>query len=61
MEELFGVSMDLIMYVLVTLLCVAVGSLVFVALRNRIMFKMGVRNIPRRRAQTTLTPSSSWA
>ena len=54
MNELFGVSMDLIMYVLVTLLFVSLGSVAFVALRNRIMFKLGVRNIPRRRAQTTL-------
>src|SRR3990170_3223064 len=54
MNELFGVSMDLIMFVLLALLGVALASIAFVALRNRIMFKLGVRNIPRRRAQTTL-------
>jgi putative ABC transport system permease protein len=54
MEELFGISMNTIMYVLVALLALALGSVVFVALRNQIMFKMGVRNIPRRRAQTVL-------
>jgi putative ABC transport system permease protein len=53
-EELFGVSMDLIMYVLVALLALSLGSVVFVAVRNQIMFKMGIRNIPRRRAQTVL-------
>jgi putative ABC transport system permease protein len=54
MNELFGVSMNLIMYVLVGLLAFSLGSVAFVSLRNRIMFKLGVRNIPRRRAQTTL-------
>ena len=42
------------MWVLVALLAVSLASIAFVAIRNRIMFKMGVRNIPRRRAQTTL-------
>ncbi len=54
MNEIFGVSMNLIMVVLVVLLAISLGSIVFVALSNRIMFKMGLRNIPRRRAQTTL-------
>ncbi|HWO72121.1 MAG TPA: ABC transporter permease, partial [Dehalococcoidia bacterium] len=54
MDDLFGVSMDLIMWVLLALLAVAAASVAFVALRNRIMFKMGIRNIPRRRAQTIL-------
>ena len=54
MTELFGVSMDLIMYVMVALLAVALATVGFVAFRNPVMFKIGVRNIPRRRAQTTL-------
>jgi putative ABC transport system permease protein len=54
MDELFGLSMDVIMYVLLGLLAVSLAALVYVALTNRIMFKMGLRNIPRRRAQTTL-------
>src|SRR3972149_2296264 len=54
MNELFGVSMNLIMYVLLALLGVSLASIVLVALRNRIMFNLGVRNIPRRKAQTTL-------
>ncbi|HEX5370170.1 MAG TPA: FtsX-like permease family protein [Dehalococcoidia bacterium] len=54
MDEIFGVSMNLIMVVLVVLLAISLGSIIFVALSNRIMFKMGLRNIPRRRAQTTL-------
>lgn len=54
MNKLFGLSMDTIMYVLVALLVLSLVSLAYVALTNRIMFKMGLRNIPRRRAQTTL-------
>jgi putative ABC transport system permease protein len=54
MNQLFGISMNLIMYVLVALLVFSLASVAFVALRNRIMFKLGIRNIPRRRAQTTL-------
>ncbi len=54
MNELFGVSMDIIMYVLVALLALALGSVTYVALTNRVMFKLGIRNLPRRRAQTTL-------
>ena len=54
MEELFGVSMNVIM---VALLVILVPSLVIVAVmawRNRVMLKMGLRNIPRRPAQTVL-------
>ena len=54
MSQLFGVSMNLIMYVLLALLAVALVSVSIVALRNRVMFKLGIRNIPRRRAQTAL-------
>jgi putative ABC transport system permease protein len=54
MNELFGISMDLIMFVLLALLAVSLVSMAYVALRNPIMFKLGIRNIPRRRAQTTL-------
>jgi putative ABC transport system permease protein len=54
MTELFGVSMNLIMYVLLAVLAVALLSVGLVAWRNPVMFKIGVRNIPRRRAQTTL-------
>ena len=54
MSELFGVSMTLIMYVLLALLGVSLASVAYVGLRNRVMFKLGVRNIPRRTAQTVL-------
>lgn len=54
MTDLFGLSLNLVMYVLLFLLAVSLASIAFVGLRNRIMFKMGIRNLPRRRAQTVL-------
>src|SRR6478672_5567481 len=54
MTNMFGVPMNSIMYVLVFLLVVSVSTLVFIYFRNRVLFRLGVRNIPRRRAQTTL-------
>jgi len=54
MDELFGLSMDYIMYALLAGLLVSLSTVAYVVLRNRIMFKMGVRNIPRRMAQTVL-------
>ncbi len=54
MDSLFGLSMTTIMIVLVSLLAISLGSVAYVALRNRIFFAMGLRNIPRRTAQTVL-------
>ncbi len=54
MTDLFGVSMNVIAAVSLAL---TVGILVIVAVlavRNPVMFKMGLRNIPRRRAQTII-------
>jgi len=53
-DKLFGLSMDYIMFGLVAGLLVSLAVVGYVVLRNRIMFKMGVRNIPRRMAQTVL-------
>ena len=54
MDEMFGLSMNVILYVLLGILGVCLCSVLYVLLRNRIMFQMGVRNIPRRAAQTVL-------
>ena len=54
MEELFGVSMNTIAAVVVVITVGILLLLAFVAFRNPVMFKTGLRNIPRRRAQTTL-------
>jgi putative ABC transport system permease protein len=54
MNSIFGVSASAIMLVLVILFVVlmSLGSLIF--LRNRVVFKLGIRNVPRRPAQTIL-------
>ncbi len=54
MTEIFGVSMTAVMFGLLALLAVALVAVALVALRNRILFEIGLRNIPRRRAQSTL-------
>ena len=54
MEELFGVSMNVIMVVLLAIFLPAMAVVAALAWRNRIMLKLGLRNIPRRRAQTVL-------
>ncbi len=54
MSDLFGLSMNYIMIALVILLAVALSTVGWVLLRNRVLFWIGVRNIPRRRAQTIL-------
>lgn len=54
MNELFGLSMTYIMIGLLIVLGVALSTVAWVAVRNRVLFFIGVRNIPRRRAQTIL-------
>jgi putative ABC transport system permease protein len=54
MNALFGIPMNTIMLVLIGMLAVCLASVGYVVLRNRIMFFIGLRNIPRRVAQTTL-------
>ncbi|HEX3721579.1 MAG TPA: FtsX-like permease family protein [Nitrolancea sp.] len=51
---MFGVSMTSIMIVLLILLAICLSSGLWVLWRQRVIFKMGMRNIPRRPAQTTL-------
>lgn len=54
MEELFGLSMTTLMYVLLGVVLASMAVLGFLAARNRIMLKMGLRPIPRRPGQTAL-------
>ena len=54
MEELFGASMNWIMVVLLTIFLGAMAGVIAMALRNRIMLRLALRNIPRRWAQTVL-------
>ena len=54
MEDLFGVKMDQIMLVLLAVFLPSLSIIGIMALRNRVMLKMALRNIPRRKAQTAL-------
>ncbi len=54
MEDLYGVKMQWIMYALLAVLLPSLAVIGFMALRNRVMLKMALRNIPRRKAQTVL-------
>src|SRR4030066_2272816 len=54
MDSLFGVSMNDIRVVLLVPLGLSLSVIGYVVLRNRIMFRMGVRNLPRRLAQSVL-------
>jgi putative ABC transport system permease protein len=54
MEELFGVSMNSIMVALLVIFLPALAVVAVLAWRNQVMVKLGLRNIPRRMAQTVL-------
>ncbi len=54
MNELFGVSMTMIALICVIATAAILGLIGLIAVRNPVMFKMGLRNIPRRPAQTAL-------
>src|SRR5690242_9690073 len=54
MNEIFGLSMNVIMVVLLILLGICLATVAWVAIRRPVIFKLGVRNIPRRKAQTVL-------
>ena len=55
MNELFGLQLSSIMVALVVILGIALASVLWIAVRRPVIFKLGVRNIPRRKAQTALT------
>ncbi len=54
MEELFGLSMDIIMFGLLAVFLPAIAGVAVMGWRNRVMLKLGLRNIPRRKSQTAL-------
>src|SRR5438105_3632619 len=54
MDELFGVSLTSILIGLLILLAVSLAMVAWIALRQPILFRMGLRNLGRRRAQTAL-------
>jgi putative ABC transport system permease protein len=54
MNELFGIQMTYIMVALLAVFALSVISVAFVFFSNRVMFRMGIRNLPRRGTQTGL-------
>ena len=54
METLFGVPTQQLMWVLLAVFGAGALILILSALRNRVAFKMAVRNIPRRKSQSVL-------
>src|SRR3954462_4952969 len=54
METVFGISMNVIMAVVLTLAIIVLLVVAFLAWRNPIILRLALRNIPRRRAQTVL-------
>ena len=54
MDNLFGIPMNQLSAGLMAFFLAGTAIIAFLAMRNRVMFKMAVRNIPRRRAQSTL-------
>ena len=54
MEQIFGLSMNLLMWVLLSITSLGLAIVGVLALKNPVMFKLGVRDIPRRRTQTIL-------
>ena len=54
MNELFGIPMDDLVMILAIMLAVIGGALGLLALRHRVLLKLGVRNVGRRRARSAL-------
>lgn len=54
MNQLFGISLTNIMVALLVVLAGVLLVTVYIALRNPHIFKLGIRNVPRRKAQTAL-------
>jgi putative ABC transport system permease protein len=54
MSKLFGVPVGSLAAVLAILLAIALGIVAAMALRNRVFFRLGVRNLGRRRGRTAL-------
>src|SRR5216684_9247630 len=54
MSQLFGIQLDTLTNILLIITCAIVVGVVLLAFGNAIIFKIGVRNIPRRRTQMVL-------
>lgn len=54
MNKLFGIPMTNIMVALLIVLALVLLVTLYIALRNPVIFRLGIRNVPRRKAQTGL-------
>ncbi len=54
MDNIFGISIMSILYVLLVIVGLCLLSVGYIAWRNRVVFKMALRNIPRRKTQSIL-------
>ncbi|HUG15356.1 MAG TPA: FtsX-like permease family protein [Thermomicrobiales bacterium] len=54
MDSIFGISMNAILAMTLSIMLACLASTALIALRNRVIFRMALRNIPRRKAQTVL-------
>ena len=54
MRELFGAPVGTLLGVLAVALAIALGAVAVLALRNRVLLRLGVRNVARRRGRTAL-------
>ena len=54
MKELFGIPIDTLTLVLAIMLAALVGAIALLAIRNRVLVRLGVRNVGRRRARSAL-------
>ncbi len=54
MSQLFGIQLDTLTTILLVITAIIIGGVLLLALGNTIFFKIGVRNIPRRRMQMVL-------
>jgi len=54
MKEIFGIPVDTFLVILAVTLGTALGVLAVLAIRNRILFKLALRNVGRRRGRSAL-------
>src|SRR6266481_5369768 len=54
MTQLFGIPLDTLTTILLVITLVIIGGVGLLAITHTIFFKIGVRNIPRRRTQMLL-------
>jgi putative ABC transport system permease protein len=54
MQKLFGLPINQLVSILLLIFGLGAAVAIFAALRNRVVFRLGARNVPRRRSQTVL-------